>query len=101
MAATVWKNSMIFIPWRGFLQYFPSVKALRTEGANNYDIACILHQDHGKPGSFAIFPALEEIELGKNPLLTDESQRGPEAAAFRLCLCTRTKWSPGQRFFSP
>jgi hypothetical protein len=54
------------------------VKALRTEGANNYDIARILYQDYGEPGNFTIFPTLEEIEPGKNPLLADESQRGPE-----------------------
>ena len=71
-AATVRKNSAISISLCGFLQYSLRVKLLRIEGTNNYDIARILHQAHGEPDYLAIFPALEEIELGKNSLLTDE-----------------------------
>ena len=70
------------IPWRGFLQQFPRLKALRTEGANDYHIARTLLQDHEEPDDPALLPALEEIELSKDSLLSPESQRGSELAAF-------------------
>ncbi|KAH9994203.1 hypothetical protein BJV77DRAFT_1066840 [Russula vinacea] len=75
----VWEDS---IPWRGFLQQFPRLKALRTEGANDYHIARTLLQDHEEPDDLALLPALEEIELSKGSLLSPESQRGSELAAF-------------------
>ena len=34
MADTTWVKEIL---WRGFYQQFPSVKVLRTEGANNAD----------------------------------------------------------------
>jgi hypothetical protein len=55
----------ISIPWRGFLQYFTSVKARITMASRVSSIG---------PGNSAVFPVLEEIELGKNPLLTYESR---------------------------
>jgi hypothetical protein len=79
-----------FIPWRRFFQQFPNVKALRTEGGNNDCIARILLQDNQGPDDvLAILPALEEIELGEDPLLTDESQRGLELAAFEPYISAR------------
>ncbi|KAF8473650.1 hypothetical protein DFH94DRAFT_137259 [Russula ochroleuca] len=85
--ANVWED---FIPWRRFLQQFSSVKALRTEGANNFYIARTLLQDHEEPGcDLAFLPALEEIELGKNSMSTPESQRGLELAAFEPFVSVR------------
>jgi hypothetical protein len=55
-----------YILWRRFYRHFPSVKALRTKGA--YNINCVaraLCPDDGKPVDLALFPALEEIDLGK------------------------------------
>ena len=64
--AVVWENSML---WRRFYQQFPSVKVLRTEGANNtFRLARTLPQDYGEPLDLAFLPALKEIDLGKKPL---------------------------------
>jgi hypothetical protein len=53
-----------YVAWRRFYQQFPSVKALRVEGANSYHFASTLLQDHEEPESgLAFFPALEEIEV--------------------------------------
>ena len=92
------------IPWRRFYQQFPSVKALRIEGENSTNcIARTLRQDHEGPDDvLAFLPTLEEIELGKNPLLTDESQRGPELAAFQPFVCARQQAGrPVRVFFGP
>jgi hypothetical protein len=95
------------IPWREFLQHFPRLKALRTKGANNYCIARALLQDHGDPDDgLAFLSTLEEIELGKNPLLTDESrlscQCGHELAAFETFVSARQQVGrPVKVFFSP
>lgn len=73
----------------------PSVKALRTEGANNYDITESL-------ATYAIISALSEIELGKNPLVTDEIQRGPELAIFQPGVSARERNGRTVKvFFSP
>ncbi|KAF8484017.1 hypothetical protein DFH94DRAFT_820681 [Russula ochroleuca] len=77
----------IFIAWRRFLQRFPRVKAIRTERANNYSIAHILHQDHGNPDELSFLPVLEEIDLGEKPI--DESQYGSQLAAFEPFLSAR------------
>ena len=78
-ATKVWVGEIL---WRKFYQQFPSVKALRTEGAiNTYCIACTLHPIHGEPDDPGFFPALEEIELGRDSL-TDESERESQLAAF-------------------
>ena len=58
-----------YILWRRFYHHFPSVKALRTKDA--YNINCVaraLCPDERKPVDLALFPALEEIDLGKRSL---------------------------------
>jgi hypothetical protein len=86
-AAEIWEN---FMPWRRLLRKFPGVKTLRTEDANNYSIARSLLQDDEEPDDDLDFmPALKEIELGKNSSSTDESQRGPELAAFQPFVSAR------------
>jgi F-box-like len=100
-AFNFWEN---LIPWREFLEHFPRLKALRMEGANNYCIARVLPQDLEEPDDdgLAFLSALEEIELGKNPSLTDESQRGPELAAFEPFVSARQQAGrPVKIFFSP
>ena len=95
----VWENDM---PWREFFQHFPSVKAIRTEGANSYRIARALLQDHGDPGDdLAFLPALEEVEL-EYPWVTEESQCGPRLAAFEPFVSARQHAGrPVEVFFSP
>jgi hypothetical protein len=89
MTAVLWENHF---PWRGFLQHLPSVKALRKEGADNSCIARTSLQDHEKfDDDLSLLPALEEIELGTNPLSTDESQRGTELAAFQPFISARQR----------
>jgi hypothetical protein len=89
--------------WRRFYQQFPSVKALRTEDTNNYCIARTLLQDHEEPDDGLTFlPALEEIELGKNPSSTHESQYGTELAAFQPFVTARQQAGrPVKVFFRP
>jgi hypothetical protein len=102
MSFNFWEN---MIPWRELLQHFPRLKAFRTEGANNYGIARALPQDYEEPDDddgLAFLSALEEIELGKNPTLTDESPRGPELAAFEPFVSARQQAGhPVKVFFSP
>jgi F-box-like len=90
IAVHVWVDS---IPWRRFLQQFPNLKALRTEGiegANTYGFARSLLQDHEESGDdLAFLPTLEEIEFGNNPLSTDRRQRGSELAAFQRFVSVR------------
>jgi hypothetical protein len=70
-------------PWRRFLQKFPSLKTLRTEGANDSSIARFFSQYHEEPGDdLAFLPALEEIKLG-SPFENYESHRGPDLAALQ------------------
>ena len=92
-----------FLPWRRFLLQLPSVKALRTEGQNNYRVGRALFQDLERPEDFlALFPALEEIELGKDELRTQESQRRDQLAIFEPFVSARQQ--AGRRvkvFFSP
>jgi hypothetical protein len=76
-----------FIAWRRFFQQFPSVKIIQTEGADNYSVARILHQDHGKPDELSFLPVLEEIDLGQQPF--DEGQCGAELAAFEPFVSAR------------
>ncbi|KAF8477655.1 hypothetical protein DFH94DRAFT_846052 [Russula ochroleuca] len=89
------------IPWRKFYHQFPSVKVLRTEGAKS--ICCIartLHQNYEEPDDLAFFPALEEIDLGKNPFY--ESRRGPQLAAFEPFVSARQQTGrPVKVFFRP
>jgi len=85
--AKVWEH---LFPWRRFYQQFPSVKALRTVDTNNACIARTLLQCHGDPdGDLPFLPALEEIGLGKNPLLTYETEHGRELAAFQPFISAR------------
>jgi hypothetical protein len=95
--ADFWED---FIPWRRFLQQFPGVKVLRTEGANNYHIARTLLQDNEEPdGDLDFLPSLEEIELGTNSSLTPESQHGPELAAFEPFISVRQQAGRPVRVF--
>ena len=81
------------IMWRRFYQQFPSVKVLRTEGANNTDyIARTLHQDNRSPDDLGFLPALEEIDLGKNSS-TDERERESQLAAFEPFVSARRQAS--------
>jgi hypothetical protein len=85
------------IPWRRFYERVPSVKALRTEGVNNYSVARTLLQDHGEPDDLAFLPALEEIDLGKRPLYRSERQ----IAAFQPFVSARQQAGrPVKVFFS-
>jgi hypothetical protein len=98
-SANQWEN-VIF--WRRFLLQFPSVKALRTENADNHSIARSLLQDNEEAdGDLDFLPALEEIELGKSTLATDESQRGPELTAFQPFISARQQAGrPVKAFFT-
>ena len=98
-SANQWEN-VIF--WRRFLLQFPSVKALRTENADNHSIARSLLRDNEEADRDLDFlPALEEIELGKSTLATDESQRGPELAAFQPFISARQQAGrPVKAFFT-
>jgi hypothetical protein len=100
MAVNVWEN---VIPWRRFLQHFPRVKALQTEGANNYRIASILLQNHENPDDLPLLPALEQIELGKYTFSAHEkSQCEPEVAAFEpFVSARRQEGRPVKVFFGP
>jgi hypothetical protein len=99
MAVNIWEN---VIPWRRFLQHFPSVKALRTEGANNYHIASTLLQNHEDPDDFPLLPALEQIELGKYTFSAHESQCGPELVAFEPFVSARRQAGrPAKVCFGP
>jgi hypothetical protein len=90
------------VPWRRFYQQFPSVKALRTVDTNNACIARTLLQGHEDPdGDLPFLPSLEEIGLGKNPLLTHESEHGRELAAFQPFISARQQAGhPVTVFFS-
>ena len=99
IASVVWVDDIL---WRRFYQQFPSVKALRTEGANNaYWIARTLHQGHGEPGDLSFLPALEEIDLGRGSL-TDESEQESQLACFEPFVSARQQAGrPVRVFFSP
>jgi hypothetical protein len=99
IASVVWVDGIL---WRRFYQQFPSVKALRTEGANNaYWIARTLHQGHGEPGDLSFLPALEEIDLGRGSL-TDESEWESQLACFEPFVSARQQAGrPVRVFFSP
>lgn len=63
------------IPRRRYLQHFSRVKALRTEGRNDYCISqAILHQDH--EDSLSLLSILEETELANRQDFVVDS-RGP------------------------
>jgi hypothetical protein len=71
-SATFWEG---YIQWRRFYQQFPSVKALRTDGPNDLRIASTLLQAYKEPDDVLGFlPALEEIDLGKDPFWDCESE---------------------------
>jgi hypothetical protein len=94
-----------FIDWRGFLLFFQSVKALRIEGVGASSVARLLRErirvspdDHDHP----FLPVLEEIELGKDRLATDESQSADELAVFQPFVSARQQAGrPVKVFFSP
>jgi hypothetical protein len=92
------------ISWPRFYQLFPSVKALRTGGVNNYCVARTLHPDNGEYDNYdylAFFPALEEIDLGKNSLTTKSENRS-QVAAFQSFVSARQRAGrPVKVFFSP
>ena len=92
-----------FIPWHRFFRQFPNVKALRTEGRNSYSIGRVLLPDlEGPEDYFALFPALEEIELGKDDLRTHESQRRDQLAVFEPFVTVRQQAGRTVKvFFSP
>ena len=50
------------IPWRTFLEQFPSVKEFRIEGTNNHRVASALQSNHSGP-NLSVLPALERITL--------------------------------------
>jgi hypothetical protein len=76
--------------WRRFLQQFPSVKALRIEGATGSCIARIFRQDHEEPDDDLTFlPALEEIEVGKTPSSTCKRQTRSWMAPLRPFISAR------------
>ena len=79
-----------FFPWRRFLLQFPRVKALRTEGKNNYCIGRALFPDlEGFDDDLDFLPTLEEIELGKDELRTHESQRRDQLTIFEPFVTAR------------
>jgi len=48
------------IPWRTFLEHFPSVKEFQMQGTNNHRVASALQPYHGGSG-LSILPVLERI----------------------------------------
>jgi hypothetical protein len=83
-------RSELSIPWRTFLQQFPSVKLLRLERTNNLRIASFLPQDREGP-DLAFMPALEEIKVRLCPVSTPEYGEATELAAFRPFVSARQK----------
>ena len=96
--ANVWDN---VIPWRSFLQRFPSVKVLRTEGTDiGPFIARTLCQDHGELDHLSFLRTLEEIDLGREWSF-NESQRTSRLTAFQPFISARQRAShPVNVFFS-
>jgi hypothetical protein len=60
------------IPWRTFLEQFPSVKEFRIQGRNNHRIANALQ--HGGP-NLSVLPALERITLYTTSYVADHSSK--------------------------
>jgi hypothetical protein len=91
------------ILWRRFYQQFPSVKVLRTEGANYSCIACTLLQDREEPDDvLALFPALEEIELGNGEFWIHQRRGESELAVFQPFVSARQQAGrPVKVFFRP
>ena len=89
-AVHVWMDN---IPWRRFLRQFHNLKALRIEGVEVIKVNWIarsLLQDYEELGDDLTFlPSLADIEIGKVPSPIDESQRGPELAAFQRFVSVR------------
>ncbi len=83
-------RSESIIPWRTFLQQFPSVKLLRLERTNNRRIASFFPQDH-EGLDLAFMPALEEIEVRLCPASTPEYGEATELASFRPFVSARQK----------
>lgn len=66
----IWGNMNL---WRSFIRKFSSIKVLRTEGTIGFRLALALLYDRDTAHiRFAVFPALEEMELGKDSLSTNE-----------------------------
>ena len=73
------------IPWRTFLEQFPSVKEFRIQNANNNHIASALQPYHGRPNLF-VLPALERIILCTTSYVADHSS---ELAVFQPFVTAR------------
>ena len=91
------------ILWRRFYQQFPSVKVLRTEGANYSSIACTLLQNREEPDDvLALFPTLEEIELGNGEFWIRKRRSESELAVFQPFVSARRQAGrPVKVFFRP
>ena len=91
------------ILWRRFYQQFPSVKVLRTESANYACIAFTLLRDREEPDDvLALFPALEEIELGNSGFWVHQTGRESELAVFQPFVSARQQAGrPVKVFFDP
>ena len=100
MNAIFWEDLIL---WRRFLWQLTNVKALRIECGNNDYIARIFLQDDQGPDNYLTFlPALEEMELVKDPLFTDESRHGLELTAFESFISARQQVGrPVKVFFGP
>lgn len=71
------------IPWRTFLEQFPSVKEFRIQGANDHRIASALQ--HGGP-NLSFMPALERITFCTASYVADHSS---ELAVFQPFVSAR------------
>jgi hypothetical protein len=97
-----WKAAYDDFPWRRFYRQFPGVRTLLTEGANSNSIARTLLQGREEPDDDLTFlPALEEIEIGKQPSSTHERQTRSRLAAFQPFVSARQRAGrPVKVFFS-
>ena len=79
-----------YVLWRRFYQLFPSVKVLRTEGANFDCIAYTLLQvREGHNDALAYFPTLEEIEIGNGKLWSSRWRNESALAGFQPFIAAR------------
>ena len=81
-----------YILWRQFYKLFPSVKVLHWDGANYDCIAYTLLQDHEEPNDVpALFPALEEIEIGDGDYWTSQTRSESQLACFQPFISARER----------
>jgi hypothetical protein len=73
------------IPWRTFLEQFPSVKEFWIQNTNNNHIASALQPYHGRPNLF-VLPALERITFRTTSYVADHSS---ELAVFQPFVTAR------------